>query len=136
MRRIFPFILAMMVLLALLTLPGCRPNTPPPPPPGPTLPNVSPNQTLTVKKGERFTIALDTSADYNWTFAKPYDKTRLKIVAISTQTSGLLKPSSSQREIWTFQALQPGKTDITLQYARREEKGKPERVETYHIVIQ
>jgi len=89
-----------------------------------------PDQTIEVKVGEEFVIALDSNATtgYAWQLAAPLDEDIVTLVG----SDYILEPGGENREgaggteEWTFKTTAAGETTISLKYVRSWEEDEPE----------
>lgn len=82
---------------------------------------------ITVRRGEKFTVTLNSNptTGFSWQFAKEIDAHFLELVDsryIGTGTGRLM--GAGGRQEWVFKAIKPGKTSISLEYARPWERDK------------
>jgi len=82
---------------------------------------------LQVKAGEQFTITLESNrtTGYSWHLAEPLDETIVTLIGSEYVRPDKVKPGAGGREIWTFKAVEEGKTVINFKYIRSWEKDKP-----------
>ncbi|MCF8041939.1 MAG: protease inhibitor I42 family protein [Desulfarculaceae bacterium] len=91
-----------------------------------------PVQTLVLKQGQVFqvTLAANHTTGYKWMLAKVPDAKVVKLVTSNYVPDKAEGPDGKPRvgvgghEIWTFQAMGPGRAMIVLNYARPWEKDK------------
>lgn len=80
-----------------------------------------PDQTIEVKAGEEFTITLETNPNtgLHWEVAVELDATILDLNSIKKEFIAKTdREDSPGWDIWTFRAIAPGETTITLGYYR------------------
>ena len=124
MKKLFlPVILAVLILTACGETPTpARPTiTPLPPRPTPNaaeLQITDPGQTIEVKAGEDFTIAVRTnlSTEYHWEVAQELDSNVVEYVWKDHVPDNPNAAVSSGTDVWRFKAVAPGETTITLGY--------------------
>ncbi len=81
----------------------------------------NPDQTIEVKAGEEFTITLETNPNtgLHWEVAVELDATILDVNNIRKEFIAKAdREDSPGWDIWTFTAIAPGETTITLGYYR------------------
>ena len=97
-----------------------------------------PNAPLQIVTGEQLTIALDANptTGFAWQLATPLDQTVVTLVNHAYQPPDDSKIGAGGTDVWTFKAIGPGSTIITLEYRRPWEKDSPaaER-KTYRVVV-
>jgi inhibitor of cysteine peptidase len=95
--------------------------------------SAGPSRTLVLAPNQVFqvTLAANPSAGYKWVLTKLPDE---KVVKLVSSEYVAAKPEAAQgqapvgaggHEIWTFQAMGPGRVCIVLNYMRPWEKEKP-----------
>jgi inhibitor of cysteine peptidase len=82
---------------------------------------------MEVKAGEEFAISVyaNPSTGYEWQLAKPLDTQFLQLSGTEYLTEDTTLIGAGCEQQWTFKALKPGSTNISLQYLRSWEKGVP-----------
>lgn len=93
-----------------------------------------------VKVGQRFSITLESNptTGYSWELAEPLDESILKLVSSEYKTLATTfppPPGTGGIEIWTFEALDRGTTEISLKYVRPWETDVPPARERTLVVI-
>ena len=91
-----------------------------------------PVQTLVLKQGQVFqvTLAANHTTGYRWMLAKVPDAKVIKLVTNNYQPDKARQPDGKTlvgvggHEVWTFQAMGPGRAMIVLNYVRPWEKDK------------
>jgi predicted secreted protein len=80
--------------------------------------------TIQAALGEEFVIIFDAKAatGYEWQLASPIDNKLVKFV------------SSGDKLVWTFKALQTGKTQISFKYVRQRKKNALAEKKAVYIV--
>ncbi|NLV21915.1 MAG: DUF3298 domain-containing protein [Syntrophomonadaceae bacterium] len=96
------------------------------------------NQEYSIKPGQEFVLSLasNSTTGYVWDFSKSYDDKLLELVAKTYKTDSPANANlagQGGRTYWKFKALQTGKTEIELRYARPWESVQP--AQTYKIAI-
>lgn len=92
-----------------------------------------PVQVLVVEQGQQFKVTLPANhtTGYRWVLASmpPAKVVKLlgsKYLPDKAETkNGVRRKGVGGREVWTFQAMGPGTTLISLYYVRTWEKGQP-----------
>jgi len=95
-------------------------------------------QSFEVKPGKRFRITLESnrSTGYQWRMARPLDQKVVKLVGSGYQSPEVKLPGAGGKEIWTFEAVAAGRTEIAMQYIRPWEKGvPPARTAKFTVVV-
>ena len=90
------------------------------------------------KVGTSFTIILPANhtTGYSWRLAKPVDSNVLKQLSETYSEDNSTRIGSGGRELWTFEPLRKGTTDIEFEYARPFEKGAaPVNTAKYKVEI-
>ncbi len=93
---------------------------------------------ITVKQGERFTIALDgnRTTGYQWQLAQPLDTAIVTLIGSSYQPAGNV-PGAGGREVLTFQTQGKGSATIDLEYVRPWEKGTPaDKTSRFRVTVE
>ena len=107
---------------------GCSGNSP------------SKGDPVKVKSGETFEIKLESqiATGYRWRLADSLDARYLELVDSKYQDPDEDLAGSVGLEIWTFRALSPGKTTISLLYnpAWQKEKADDAKTRTIEVVIE
>jgi inhibitor of cysteine peptidase len=138
MQKRFPVIALALSLLACSLFDRATPGPPPlTEPPVSGLTPTDPDQTLEVTAGEEFQIVLDStvSTGYHWELTGELDAEALEFVSSDYVADQPIMPGSGGSDVWTFKALSPGETGITLGYFPPSE-GEPAQQEvTFTVVI-
>jgi len=93
---------------------------------------------MEVKAGEEFAISVyaNPSTGYEWQLAKPLDTQFLQLSGTEYLTEDTTLIGAGCEQQWTFKALKPGSTKISLQYLRSWEKGvAPVKIEEFEVNI-
>ena len=93
---------------------------------------------MEVKAGEEFAISVyaNPSTGYEWQLAKPLDTQFLQLSGTEYLTEDTTLIGAGCEQQWTFKALKPGSTNISLQYLRSWEKGvAPVKIEEFVVNI-
>jgi inhibitor of cysteine peptidase len=82
---------------------------------------------ITVRKGEVFTISLDSNrtTGYRWVLVQEPDGTVVRCVGTEYLPADSRRTGAGGSEIWTFEAVDKGSAVICLHYLRPWEKGVP-----------
>ncbi|MCL2473607.1 MAG: protease inhibitor I42 family protein [Alphaproteobacteria bacterium] len=93
---------------------------------------------ISVRKGNTFSVRLDANATtgYTWRLAKPLDAKLLHLLASDYEANpgGLM--GAGGFEIWTFDAVNAGVTDISFEYIRPwEENSVPAKQKLIKVNI-
>jgi inhibitor of cysteine peptidase len=125
MKKIIPFLLLAIMLVACSSKPA-----------GPT----DPEQAIEVRPGEEFTLILQANptTGYHWEIVKgSLDENLVQFVNQEYQSSsdpGLV--GGGGVDLWTFKALKPGETKITLgYYPPSNTPTDPEQTQTFSLKI-
>ena len=111
---------------------GCRPANPP------QEEITDPNVEIQVRIGEAFAIALEANrtTGYQWELAEPLNAAVVKLANSEYKAPDTTRVGAGGREVWTFQAVGKGKTQIVLKYVRRWEKNvPPAKTETFVVNV-
>jgi predicted secreted protein len=95
-------------------------------------------QSFEVKPGKRFKITVESnrSTGYQWRLARPLDQKVVKLIGSGYRSPEVKLPGAGGKEIWTFEAVAPGRTEIAMQYVRPWEKGvPPARTAKFAVVV-
>ncbi|MCX5705777.1 MAG: protease inhibitor I42 family protein [Candidatus Omnitrophica bacterium] len=93
---------------------------------------------MEVKAGEEFSISVyaNPSTGYEWQLAEALDGNFLVLVNKEYSGGDPTMVGSGCEQEWTFKALKPGSTKISLKYLRSWEKGVPPvKIEEFEINI-
>ena len=93
---------------------------------------------IEVKAGAEFVIPVyaNPSTGYVWQLAKPIDPQFLQLVGTEYLTEDTTLVGAGCEQEWTFKALKPGKTSVSLQYLRPWEKDvAPANVTEFEVSI-
>ncbi len=97
---------------------------------------ISEGTQISAKVGQKFTITLvsNQTTGYQWQLAEPLDETMVKLVGSEYKApqSGLV--GRGGQEIWTFDPVRQGITQISLKYVRPWEKDVPTADERLYSV--
>jgi len=103
-----------------------------------------PEAPVEVEEGLRFSLVLESNptTGYSWRLAEPLDDELLKLVSSEFEAKGGPHGEGEEmvgapgEEVWTFEALKAGKTEVKLEYVRPWEKDvKPEKTVTFEVEI-
>ncbi len=101
-----------------------------------------PEEAIEVEEGYRFSVVLesDPTAGFQWRLAEPLDEDVIALVSATFEAKGGEASEGAEEvapgeEVWTFEALKPGETEISLVYGRPWEKGAPEETRTFDVVV-
>ncbi|MBC7247516.1 MAG: protease inhibitor I42 family protein [Actinobacteria bacterium] len=102
----------------------------------------NPDEAIEVEEGLEFAIVLESNptTGYQWQLAEPLDGEILSLVSATFESKGggegEERVGAPGEEVWTFEAVGPGKAEITLAYARPWEKeAAPEETKTFHVEV-
>jgi predicted secreted protein len=107
--------LPIALLIAVLLLTACAPK-PSAPTPVPTLQVSDAGKTIEVTAGNEFKIIVNVnpSTGYHWELMEALDTKVVDFVKKDYVADEPVMPGSSGRDVWTFKAIAPGQTTITL----------------------
>jgi len=92
---------------------------------------------LSATVGQKFTITLESNqtTGYQWQLAKPLDESIVKLVGSEYEApkSGLV--GQGGREVWTFEAVSQGITQIAMKYARPWESTPPAQEQLFSVTV-
>ena len=103
-----------------------------------------PEAPVEVEEGLEFSLVLESNptTGYSWQLAEPLDEELLRLVGTSFEAKGGSHGEGGEivgapgEEVWTFEALEAGKTEVVLEYVRPWEKDvKPEKTVTFEVEI-
>lgn len=82
---------------------------------------------ISVSPQEEFYVSLESnrSTGFQWQLARPVDEKVVTLVRTDYRMSSPGMPGAGGIEVWIFRAEGRGETEISLEYARPWEKGKP-----------
>ena len=118
-------LLLLLLALALLAA-GCR-----------SLQETGTDTPLQVKTGDEFTIVVhaNPSTGYRWRLAEPLDETIVHFLAHEYRADKPVQPGSGGWDVWTFEALGPGETTITLNNFPPDSDTTPCETTTFTITV-
>lgn len=90
---------------------------------------------MTVRKSFVVTLESNKTTGYEWQLAKPLDRNTLKFVSSKYVAGDSNLIGAGGKEEWTFMALKPGKTTISLKYVRPWEKDAPPAKKVTFVVV-
>ncbi len=106
-----------------------------------------PEETIEVEAGYEFAIVLESNptTGYTWQLAEPLDEKVVELVKTGFEKKGAKEEGAEGEgevvgapgeEVWTFQAVSEGETEIKLEYVRSWETDKaPEETKTFKVVV-
>jgi predicted secreted protein len=107
--------LTLLLLSAVFLLAACAGKT------GESPAVTDPDETIEVKAGQEFTITLETNPNtgLHWEVAVELDATILDVNNVrKVFVPDSAREDSPGKDVWTFTAIAPGETTITLGYYR------------------
>ena len=121
MKHLFLLLLALSLLAA-----GCR-----------SLQETATDTPLEIETGDTFTIVVQSnpSTGYRWQMAEPLDETIIRFLAHEYRADRPIQPGSGGWDVWTFEALAPGETQITLNNFPPSNDVTPCETTTFTITI-
>jgi len=97
-----------------------------------------PVNTINVMQGEEFKITLESNrtTGYQWQLAQPLDSSMVEFIASEYLNKDGRVPGQGGEEIWSFRAVDPGKTEIYFKYVRPWETDElPAKEEKFVVII-
>jgi len=94
------------------------------------------DRSIEVKTSEKFNITLGSnpSTGYRWQLAKPLDETIIKFINSEYKIISN-EDGAWQKEIWTFEAVGVGTTEIFMEYLRPWEDAPPIYEQNFTVVV-
>jgi inhibitor of cysteine peptidase len=93
---------------------------------------------IEAKIGEKFKIALDSNqtTGYQWELSEPLDESVVKLVGSEYISDKPITAGSGGVEVWTFEAVGEGETEISMAYVRSWEKDvEPAQSKTFKVAV-
>ena len=95
---------------------------------------------IEVENGQKFTIILESNptTGFGWQLAKPLDESIVKFIDSEFRTLATKfppPPGTGGIEIWTFEAIGVGTTEIFMEYLRPWEDAPPEKEQTFTVIV-
>src|SRR4030042_5445881 len=90
------------------------------------------------KIGEKFKIALDSNptTGYQWELSEPLDESIVKLIGSEYISDKPITIGSGGVEVWTFEAVGEGETEISMAYVRSWEKDvEPAQSKTLKVTV-
>ncbi len=132
----------LVLLTSLLFLAACAAPTPAPStvdPASSSMPALTdPSQPITVNAGETFMIVVESnpSTGYHWEVVGDLNENVVFFVSRDYTASEPVLTGSGGVEVWAFNAVSAGETEITLgSYPPGVDGGEPERSVTFSVVV-
>lgn len=103
-----------------------------------------PDEPVEVEEGLQFILVLESnpSTGYAWQLSEPLDEELLRLVGMSFEKKGGSHGEGEEvvgapgEELWTFEALKAGSTEVKLEYVRPWEKEeRPEETAVFEVKI-
>jgi inhibitor of cysteine peptidase len=96
-----------------------------------------PTQPIQVIIGQDFTLTLESNhtTGYRWQLAKPLDDAVVKYVGSQYREAHSGRPGAGGEELWTFQAVGRGRTQIAMHYIRPWERNVPSAKQTAFVIV-
>jgi inhibitor of cysteine peptidase len=92
---------------------------------------------IAVEPGQKFSIDLEANhtTGYSWQLVKPLDEKQVKLLTVEYKQSkpGLI--GAGGHEVWSFNAVMEGRTEIQMKYVRPWETNVPPARSTNVLVI-
>ena len=94
-----------------------------------------------VEIGQKFTVILESNptTGFRWQLAKPLDESIVKIIDSEFRTLATKfppPPGTGGIEIWTFEAVAVGSTEIAMEYVRPWEDAPPAKKQTFVVIAE
>lgn len=99
---------------------------------------IDPANVINVNTDKEFIITLDSNrtTGYQWQLAGPLEENKVQLVKTEYEAAQSGLAGAGGKEVWTFKAVNPGKTAISFGYVRPWEKGKaPVEEKQFAIII-
>ncbi len=91
---------------------------------------------LTVGQTHTITLPSNPTTGYRWQLIAPFDEGILKLSGSEYKKPDSKLLGAGGHELWTFQAVGPGKTRIVMEYVRPWEKdGKAARTASFSVIV-
>ena len=93
---------------------------------------------IEAKIGEKFKIALDSNqtTGYQWELSEPLDESVVKLIGSEYISDKPITAGSGGVEVWTFEAVGEGETEISMAYVRSWEKDvEPAQSKTLKVTV-
>lgn len=93
---------------------------------------------IDVAVGQEFTVTLASNATtgYHWELSAPLDEAVVRLIGSDYRAADTKLLGAPGKEVWTFQAVGPGQTVITLKYVRPWEKNvAPIETASYRVTV-
>jgi predicted secreted protein len=81
------------------------------------------------------TLESNKTTGYEWQLAEPLDNSMLRFISSKYVTGDSDLVGAGGKEEWTFMALKPGKTAVSLKYVRSWEKDAPPAKKIIFVVV-
>lgn len=94
-----------------------------------------------VEIGQKFTVILESNptTGFRWQLAKPLDESIVKFIDSEFRTLATKfppPPGTGGIEIWTFEAVAVGSTEIAMEYVRPWEDAPPAKKQTFVVIAE
>lgn len=98
---------------------------------------LKPAEMISARAGRHFTITIpaNPTTGYQWQLARPLNDKMIQFIRSEYIADNTGAVGSGGKEIWTFRALQAGRSAIALKYARTWEKNTAPDVKYYIVSI-
>ena len=98
---------------------------------------MNPGTAIEVKAGQMFSLRLlsNPTTGYGWAMTEAPDPVRVAWTTNVFEPPEQELPGSGGHEVWSFQALRPGTTRMTLTYARSWEKHTNETHSNRYTIV-
>ncbi len=108
------------VLLAALASPPARA-------PLRGVPVAAAEERIVTQPGARFAVELDANATtgFRWRLGRPLDERVVRLRGTAYRVEDAQRTGSGGTEVWTFEAVAPGRTSILFEYVRPWERETP-----------
>lgn len=135
MKKLLPVLLLLAVFLA-----ACGEPQPPQPQNEslPVPPASNTTQPIDARVGSEFFIILDAnpSTGYEWDLVEDLDTNLMQFVSKEYDAGEPVAPGSGGVDVWTFRAVAPGETRITLgYYSPSSSREEPEQTATFIVTV-
>jgi inhibitor of cysteine peptidase len=92
---------------------------------------------IVARPGTRFAVELDANATtgFRWRLGRPLDERVVRLRGTAYRLQEPQRTGSGGTEVWTFEAVAPGRTSILFEYVRPWERETPP-VRTRTVVVE
>ncbi|NJN53263.1 MAG: protease inhibitor I42 family protein [Anaerolineae bacterium] len=93
---------------------------------------------LEAPAGETFDIVLkaNVTTGYEWRLAEPLDESVVQFISSDYESDKPIAEGSGGLDIWTFQAVAPGTSQIVLGYFPPDGSDMPDQTSTFTVIVE